>query len=69
MIDAVSWLCLVVVALWVVLHPSEEESTEAPPPRLTLGAPPPGCNLPTEGKTSESGGIPHVERLRLERYL
>lgn len=67
MIDAVSWVCLVIVALWVVLKPDDDESTEAPPPRLTLGAPPPGRILPTEGKPSEAGGIPHVERLRLER--
>ena len=66
-IDAVSWIALVVIALWVVLHPDEDESTEAPPLRLIDGAPPPGCILPTVENRATGSGIPHAERIQLER--
>lgn len=37
----------------------------APPPRLTLVREPPP--EPAEGKPARAGGIPHAERLHLER--
>lgn len=66
-LDLVSWLAVTLTALWVVLSPDPTNSPEAPPPGLTLVRdPPPEL---AERKRSDAGGIPHAERLRLERVL
>lgn len=63
-IDLVSWLAVVVTALWALLAKDPTDSPEAPPLRLTIESQPP---LADAGKPSQASGIPHPERLRLER--
>lgn len=65
-IDLVSWIALVVTALWVLLAKDPTDSPEAPPPGLTGRSLSPRADA---GNPSRGGGIPKAERLRLERLL
>lgn len=61
-IDLVSWLAVVVTALWALLAKDPDASPEAPPLRLTIESQPP---LADAGKPCEASGI----RIPLERVL
>lgn len=71
-IDLVSWLAVVVTALWALLAKDPTDSPEAPPLRLIDGGRPLALDLPTARQATDENratgsGIPHPERLRLER--
>ena len=67
-IEAVSYLAVALYLLHLGRRLQREQDAKnpgAPPPRLTLVREPPP--EPAEGKPARAGGIPHAERLHLER--
>lgn len=82
-IEAVSYLAVALYLLHLGRRLQREQDAEdratgrnpgAPPSRLTFVEPPPAPGLEhprqaDEGKPCVAGGIPHPERLRLERAL